>query len=70
MNTVFDVQQVLKRFGTFIYTGDRFGDLDLMEMEMHALYKAGFISVVEYRQAILVLRKEASLLQKERGEND
>ncbi|NAP01271.1 DUF910 family protein [Halomonas sp. MG34] len=32
MKTIYDVQQLLKRYGSFVYTGDRLGDLELMEI--------------------------------------
>ncbi|KKE80631.1 YqgQ family protein [Oceanobacillus caeni] len=62
MKTVFDVQQLLKRFHTFIYTGDRIGDLELMEMEVVDLHKLEFISNEDYIQARLILKKEKSRL--------
>ncbi len=34
MKSVYDIQQLLKKFGTIIYVGDRLGDLELMEMEI------------------------------------
>ncbi|WP_068671884.1 YqgQ family protein [Oceanobacillus sp. Castelsardo] len=62
MKTVFDVQQLLKKFHTFIYTGDRVGDLELMEMEVDDLHKLEFISNEEYIQAKFILKKEKSKL--------
>jgi len=62
VKTVFDVQQLLKRFHTFIYTGDRIGDLELMEMEVVDLHKLEFISNEDYIQARLILKKEKSRL--------
>lgn len=67
MNTIYDVQQLLKKFGTFIYTGDRFGDLELMEMEINDLYKMEFITLEVYQLAKLLLRKEKRLLDGEKG---
>lgn len=58
MKTIYDVQQILKRFGIYIYTGDRLGDLELMKFEINELYKAGFVQVNEYQMARLLLRKE------------
>jgi uncharacterized protein YqgQ len=62
MNTVYDVQQILKRFGTFIYTGNRRGDMELMLDEIRELFKAGLIDVEEYRTSILILRQEINRL--------
>lgn len=60
MKTLFDIQNLLKRFGTFIYTGDRSADLDLMHGELQELYQSGLIQSDEYRQAILIIRREQS----------
>ncbi|AXI09462.1 DUF910 domain-containing protein [Oceanobacillus zhaokaii] len=62
MKNVYDVQQILKKFGTFIYSGDRIGDLELMEMEIGDLYKMQFIEKDHYLQAKLILRKEKNRL--------
>lgn len=58
MKTVYDVQQILKKFGTYIYTGDRLGDLNLMSLEINELYASGFIEKSEYQMAILILKRE------------
>lgn len=58
MRTMYDLQQLLKRFGIFIYTGYRRSDLDLMETEIRELYTLGLLSVEEFHSAILILRKE------------
>ncbi|UCZ54560.1 YqgQ family protein [Bacillus shivajii] len=56
--TFFDVQQLLKKYGTLIYTGDRSGDLQLMEDELKELYELGMIEKDEYQMARLVIIKE------------
>lgn len=59
MRTIHDVRKLLKRFGTWIYTGDAQGDLDLMEEELRELYAEwNMISAEEFRSAMLVLRRE------------
>jgi len=58
METVFDVRQLLKRFGTFIYTGDRLADLELMEDEIRELYREELIEAREYQNAMLILKRE------------
>lgn len=60
MKTVYDVQQLLKKFGTFIYTGDRVADLELMEEEIKELYQMEFLNSQDYQMAVLLLRQEAS----------
>ncbi|MBM7597965.1 uncharacterized protein YqgQ [Virgibacillus halotolerans] len=63
MKTVYDVQQLLKKFGTFVYTGDRIGDLELMEMDIDELYQMEFIQTEVFQLAKLILRKEKRQLQ-------
>lgn len=58
MRTVFDVQQLLKRFGIFIYTGNRLFDLDLMEEEIRELYQVGLIDKTVFTLATVILRNE------------
>jgi len=64
MKTVFDVRQILKRFGTFIYTSDRLGDLELMELEIDELYHAGFLPIKEYQLSKLILKREVAQVTK------
>ncbi|PSL41175.1 uncharacterized protein YqgQ [Planomicrobium soli] len=58
MKTLYDVMQLLKSFGTVIYTGDRKADLDLMEDEIKELYKQQFISAKDFSTALLILRQK------------
>ncbi|MEI3606817.1 YqgQ family protein [Pseudogracilibacillus sp. SE30717A] len=60
MKTVYDVRTILKRFGIFIYTGNRIADLELMQTEIRDLYNAHIIDIKMYQQAILVLKSEIS----------
>lgn len=64
MKTMYDVQQLLKRFGIFVYTKDRIADLDLMHEEVKNLYDAKLISKTIYQQAILLIRKEMRIVKK------
>ncbi|AEH47227.1 YqgQ family protein [Parageobacillus thermoglucosidasius] len=66
MKTVYDVQQLLKRFGTIIYIGDRLADLELMEEELKELYQSQLIDVKDYQMALLILRHEAQLEREKR----
>ncbi|WP_010530989.1 YqgQ family protein [Lentibacillus jeotgali] len=69
MKTVYDVQQLLKRFGTIIYVGNRMADLELMEAEVKELYQFQIIEADEYQKALLILRGEAARLCREKGAN-
>lgn len=62
MISVYDIQQLLKRFGTIIYTGDRVADLQLMGDELRELYKSQLIDPKDYQTALFLLKQE---IQKE-----
>ncbi|MGV3464842.1 MAG: YqgQ family protein [Heyndrickxia sp.] len=66
MKTVYDVQQLLKRFGMIIYVGERLSDLELMESEIKELYKMGLIQKEDFQMALLILRMEIGK-EKSRG---
>ncbi|MBO1512324.1 YqgQ family protein [Metabacillus bambusae] len=63
MKTIYDVQQLLKRYGTIIYIGDRIADLELMEDEIKHLYQSNLIEPKDYQMAILLLRQEVQRLK-------
>ncbi|MDN4609035.1 YqgQ family protein [Sporosarcina highlanderae] len=54
----FSVLQLLKRFGIFIYTGDRKTDIELMVSEVTELFDNGLILKEDYLRAQLILKKE------------
>lgn len=58
VRTIYDIQQLLKRFGVFIYVGDRIADLEMMEDEVRELFKSQFIDAKEFQMALLLLRQE------------
>ncbi|MTH52415.1 DUF910 family protein [Bacillus mangrovi] len=66
MKTVYEVRQLLKKYGTIIYIGDRVSDLELMEEEVRQLYEMKLIEAREFQLAILILRQEMQL-EKEKG---
>lgn len=61
MKTIYDVQQLLKRFGTFIYIGDRLADLELMEAELMELRYSTLIDKQDFQSALLLLRREIQI---------
>ncbi|MGM0900075.1 YqgQ family protein [Mesobacillus maritimus] len=61
MKTIYDIQQLLKRFGSYIYVGDRIADLELMETEIKELYSSQLIETAEFQSAIMLLRHEIRL---------
>lgn len=66
MKTIYDVQQLLKKYGMIIYVGDRLADLELMEEEVKELYKAQLIDAKDYQMAILLLRHKAQIEREKR----
>lgn len=58
MKTMIDIYELLKRFGIYIYTGDRLGDLELIEDELKELYKTRLLESKDYQTAILIIRQE------------
>ncbi|MFJ7826787.1 YqgQ family protein [Psychrobacillus sp. NPDC096623] len=58
MNSVYDVMQLLKRFGIYVYTKDRIADLEMMEDEIRELYKMQMIEAKDFQVAMLLLRKD------------
>ena len=44
MKTLYDVQQLLKNFGIFVYVGKRMWDIELMALELDHLYKVLLIA--------------------------
>lgn len=62
MKNMINVYELLKKFGTIIYTGDRIGDLELMEDELKELYKSNMIEAKQLQTAILIIKSEISRL--------
>ncbi|MBM4762288.1 YqgQ family protein [Bacillus sp. B15-48] len=66
MKTIYDIQQLLKSYGTIIYLGNRLDDLEMMEMEIRDLYHTQLLDESEFRTAILLLRREIRLEKEKR----
>ncbi|HGA4678596.1 TPA: YqgQ family protein [Streptococcus pyogenes] len=66
MKTLYDVQQLLKNFGIFVYLGKRLYDIEMMKIELQCLYDSGLLDKRDYLNAELILRREHRLeLEKE-----
>ena len=65
MKSMKDIYDLLKHYGTFIYTRDRRGDILLMEDEIRELYKSKVLEPRDFQSAMLILRQEASRIEKE-----
>jgi len=66
MNTIYDVQQFLKRYGIFVYLGDRLADLEMMQSEIMELYKSNLIEKEDFQMALLLLRRDIALEKEKR----
>ncbi|EEM04066.1 hypothetical protein bmyco0003_36160 [Bacillus pseudomycoides] len=66
MISIYDIQQLLKKFGTIIYTGDRIADLQLMQDELRELNQSQLIEPKDYQTALFLLKQE---IQKEMSKN-
>lgn len=58
MRTLYDVQQLLKQFGIIVYLGKRLYDIEMMKIELEALYQNGLIDKDNYLSAEMILRLE------------
>lgn len=58
METLYDVQQLLKQFNIYIYLGKRLYDIELMDIELKNLHDARLIDDQNYTKAQLILRRE------------
>ena len=58
MKTLYDVQQLLKRFGIYVYVGKRLYDIEVMKIELEKLYENQLITKDDYLKAELILRRE------------
>lgn len=65
LRTLYDVQQLLKRFNVFVYVGKRIWDIELMAIEIDNLYQAHVIDKDLFLQAKLVLRREHRFEEKQ-----
>lgn len=52
------VQDILKRFGIIIYTGNRIDDVVLMELELNDLFEWKLISDEEFLKSKAILSRE------------
>lgn len=68
MKDLYDVQQLLKQFGIFVYLGKRLYDIEMMKIELERLYQNGLVAREIYLQAELILRREHRLEKEQEDE--
>ncbi|KGL40077.1 hypothetical protein BMT55_05030 [Listeria newyorkensis] len=66
MKTVYDVAQLLKKYGIIVYLGKRQWDIEMMEYELTELFKHKLLDREVYARARSVLKVE---LDKEKAKN-
>ena len=62
MKDYLGVLQLLKRFGIYVYTGNRKDDIDMVQSEVKDLYDHGLLMKEDYLKAVLILRSETAKL--------
>lgn len=70
MKTLYDVQQLLKQFGIYVYVGKRLWDIEVMSLEIDHLHKSHVIDQHTYDYAKLVIRREHRLEEKHLNQRD
>jgi len=60
MKDYLGVLQLLKRFGIYVYTGNRKDDIDMVQSEVKDLYDNGLLMKEDYLKAVLILRSETA----------
>ena len=68
MKTLYDVQQLLKQFGVVVYLGKRLYDIEMMKIELEALYKSALIDKENYLIAEIILRREHQIEMEKENE--
>ena len=68
MKTLYDVQQLLKQFGVVVYLGKRLYDIEMMKIELEALYKSALIDKENCLIAEMILRREHQIEMEKENE--
>ncbi len=68
MKTLYDVQQLLKQFGVVVYLGKRLYDIEMMKIELEALYQNALIDKENYLIAEMILRREHQIEMEKENE--
>ncbi|QYN53117.1 YqgQ family protein [Lactobacillus panisapium] len=58
MKTLYDVQQLLEKYGIMVHVGKRIWDIELMALELDNINRAHLIDQHDYLIAKLILRRE------------
>lgn len=58
MKTLYDVQQLLKKYGVLVHVGKRKWDIELMALELDNIYHTNLLDKHDYLVAKMILQKE------------
>ncbi|KAB1977100.1 YqgQ family protein [Lactobacillus crispatus] len=58
MKTLYDVQQLLEKYGILVHVGKRIWDIELMALELDNINRAGLIDQHDYFIAKMILSRE------------
>ncbi|ALC81626.1 MULTISPECIES: YqgQ family protein [Bacillus] len=64
MKTLYDVQAFLRRFGTYVYFGDRKAELEFMLGELIELYADEMMTREDFLTATMLVKKELAAISK------
>ncbi|MBP1043726.1 ROK family glucokinase [Vagococcus sp. BWB3-3] len=71
METLYDVQQLLKSYGTVVYLGKRLWDIEMIGIEIDSLYQAGILELTTYQQIKMILTREHEVeIRREKNKED
>lgn len=65
METIYDVQQLLKKFGILIYMKNRIYMLNLYGLEIAELYRLKLIDQSDYLKSVTIIKRELRILKEE-----
>ena len=68
MESLYDVQQLLKQFGIYVYVGKRIYDIELMQIELKNLYEGRLIDRDTYLQGWGILKREHNIEESREGD--
>ncbi|MDF7683114.1 YqgQ family protein [Lactobacillus sp. ESL0679] len=58
MKTLYDVQQLLEKYGVLVHVGKRIWDIELMALELDNINRSRLIDKHDYLVAKMILRRE------------
>lgn len=68
MESLYDVQQLLKQFGIYVYVGKRIYDIELMQIELKNLYESRLVDRATYLQGWNILKREHHIEESREGD--